>query len=94
MYPLLNQALRHEEETQTANRNCQLQGAHERNVVVVVVVVVRTKCNRSVFVDTTARMHRAQKSLPHIPAGSKQTPQACRRRSEHREIIVTRKNRQ
>ena len=28
MYPLLNQALRHEEETQTANRNCHIQGAY------------------------------------------------------------------
>ena len=32
IYPLLNQALRHEEYTQTANRNCQIQGANERNV--------------------------------------------------------------
>ena len=32
MYPLLNQALRHEEKTQTANRNCQIQGARERDV--------------------------------------------------------------
>ena len=32
MYPLLNQALRQEEFTQTVNRNCQIQGARERNV--------------------------------------------------------------
>ena len=32
MYPLLNQALRQEEYTQTADRNCQIQGARERNV--------------------------------------------------------------
>ena len=31
MYPLLNQALRQEEYTQTVNRNCQIQGA--RNVM-------------------------------------------------------------
>ena len=30
MYPLLNQALRQEEYTQTKNRNCQLEGAHGR----------------------------------------------------------------
>ena len=32
MYPLLNQALRHEEYTQTANRNCQVRGARKRSV--------------------------------------------------------------
>ena len=32
MYPLLNQALRHEEYTQTANRNCQIQGARACSV--------------------------------------------------------------
>ena len=32
MYPLWNQALRHEEYTQTANRNCQVQGARECSV--------------------------------------------------------------
>ena len=32
MYPLLNQALRHEEHTQTANRNCQVPGARECSV--------------------------------------------------------------
>ena len=58
-------------------------------VVAVVVVVVRTKCNRSVFVDTTAI-----KVTPHPSWQSKQlelsaasapvkTPRACQRRSEH-----------
>ena len=65
MYPLLNQALRREENTQTANRNCQVQEARECSVQFPNVPSSRKQRARERLQDP--RIPSRRKSGPNIP---------------------------